>query len=340
MKKLLRITAWLLAGGLALVLAAWTAFQVSPWPAVLLIRRAFDAGAKSASDGLVKHLPTDVMARLNETYDRDSPHGKLDVFFPAAVEGTDRRLTAVVWIHGGGFVSGRKEDIGNYGRILAGRGFVVLAVDYTIAPEAQYPTPVRQVNTALAWLVRNADRLHIDPTRIVLAGDSAGSHIASQLANAIAVPAYARALGLEPGITRRQLAGVVLHCGVYGADHLNFDGPFGGFLRTALWSYFGTRDFLSDLRLEQFSIARHLTSDFPPAFISAGNGDPLLPQSRALAAALKEKGVVVDELFFPDNYAPALPHEYQFSLDSPAGVLALDRSVAFLQTLGAPEPQR
>lgn len=65
----------------------------------------------------------------------------------------------MVWIHGGGFVSGRRGDIENYLKVLAGEGFVVVNVDYTIAPTTTYPTPVRQFSRAVAYLDRNADPL-------------------------------------------------------------------------------------------------------------------------------------------------------------------------------------
>ena len=80
-------------------------------------------------------------------------------------------------------------------------------------------------------------------------------------------------------------------------------------------------------------MARHVTPAFPPAFISAGNADPLEPHSHAMAAALQKQGVRVDALFFPKDHALPLPHEYQFNLDSEAGRQAMERSVAFLQGL-------
>ena len=80
-------------------------------------------------------------------------------------------------------------------------------------------------------------------------------------------------------------------------------------------------------------MVRHVTPAFPPAFISAGNADPLEPHSHAMAAALQKQGVRVDALFFPKDHALPLPHEYQFNLDSEAGRKAMERSVAFLQGL-------
>jgi acetyl esterase/lipase len=154
------------------------------------------------------------------------------------------------------------------------------------------------VNTALAFIGQNTARLHVDSSKLFLAGDSAGSQIAAQLANIVSVLSYANEVGITPSIKRSQLRGVILHCGVYGIEKINFEEPFGAFRRTVLWSYFGTKDFLQDPRLAQFSVARHITGEFPPMFISAGNGDPRLPQSHMLAATAARLGVIMDNLFF------------------------------------------
>ena len=77
-------------------------------------------------------------------------------------------------------------------------------------------------------------------------------------------------------------------------------------------------------------MARHVTPAFPPAFISAGNADPLEPHSHAMAAALQKQGVRVDALFFPKDHALPLPHEYQFNLDQIDGQQVLQRSLRFL----------
>lgn len=318
-------------GVLVLLAAAGTiAYRVSPWPSALAIRAAFDKNANLASQALAKHVPAGVAAQLNERYDASDSDARLDVFYPTAVENGERSLTTVVWVHGGGWISGSKNQIANYAKILAGRGYTVVGVDYSIAPGGKYPVPLWQVSAALAYLERNAKRLHVDASRFVLAGDSGGAHIVAQLANALGVPAYAAALGLAPSIGRAQLRGVILYCGAYDLGKIKLDGPFGEFVHTALWSYFGEKDFPKHPLYATASVINYLTADFPPAFISVGNADPLAPQSRALAEALAARGVRVDSLFFPDDYAPALPHEYQFNLDTAAGQLALERSVKFL----------
>jgi acetyl esterase len=59
-------------------------------------------------------------------------------------------------VHGGAWISGNENQIAHYARILAARGFAVARVNYAIAPEARYPTPVRQVNAALGYLKRES----------------------------------------------------------------------------------------------------------------------------------------------------------------------------------------
>lgn len=311
------------------VLAATTyaAFQVSPWPAVWLIRYSFDAGAAQAAASVTGLVPTDVIARRGIAYAPGDADAVLDVYAPADAKGP---LPAVVWVHGGGFVSGSRRDLDGYLRILAARGFVTVAVDYTTAPEARFPTPLRQTSAALAHVRTEAARYGIDLDRIFLAGDSAGAQIAAQTALAISDPVYARQLGLDPGFPRDALRGVVLYCGPYDATSMNFEGPFGGFMRTVIWAYVGTPD-PHDPRVAALAVTPHVTAAFPPAFVSVGNADPLAPQSRAFAEALHARGAEVDTLFFPDARRPPLDHEYQLLLATEAGRLALDRSIAFLE---------
>jgi acetyl esterase len=337
-RRPLRILAWMLGTVALLAALVWLTFQLSPWPAALMIRSVFDRDGARMAQALEQYVPADVVAQRDLRYDPDDSDALLDVYYPARLKGSDAALTTVVWVHGGGWVSGSKESVGNYARILAGRGFTVVAVGYSIAPGKIYPTPVRQVNTALGYLQQHAARLHVDPERLVLAGDSAGAQIAAQLANVVSVPDYARDVGVKPTIDRSQLRGVLLYCGPYDLKEANFDGPFGGFMRTVLWSYSGRRDFAGDAAFAWSSVARYVDAEFPPAFISAGNGDPLEPQSKELASVLTRHGVQVETLFFPPGYVPALPHEYQFVLDNPAGRLALERSAAFLHRLADPEP--
>lgn len=317
---------------LAIIAAGYASFSLSPWPYVLFVRHAFDGDAARRNAALGKHLPQDVTELRDRRYGGDSD-AYLDIYFPSRADAEGVSLPTVVWIHGGAFIAGGKSDVGNYLKILAGRGYTTVAVGYALAPGANYPVPVLQANEALSYLTRNAERLHVDPDRLFLAGDSAGAQIAAQLAAIVSDPAYSRAVGIRPAVSRDRLKGVVLFCGVYDASRVDTDGDFARLVRTAMWSYFGTRDFAGDPRLAQFSVSGHVTASFPPAFVSAGNADPLGPQSVAMADAIEAQGVAVERLFFPADHDPPLAHEYQFDLDQEAGAQALERLTAFLARL-------
>ena len=86
----------------------------------------------------------------------------LDVFRPDVA---DEPLPAVFWVHGGAWISGHKSDVDPHLRILASEGYVTIGANYTVGPDAVYPTAVRQLNEALAYLDANADELGIDPQR-------------------------------------------------------------------------------------------------------------------------------------------------------------------------------
>ena len=315
---------WIAGIVIALSIVGYATLELSPWPAALVYGFFMNRGGEGLNAALERHVPPGVTALLDQQYDAGV---FLDVYHPAQAA---QALPTIVWVHGGGFFAGNNGHVANYLKILAARGYTTVAVGYSLAPASHYPTPIRQVNTALGYLVQNAERLRIDSQRFVLAGDSAGAHIAAQLANIISVPSYASAVGISPSIKRAQLSGVILHCGVYDFRLAKFKGPFGHFMRTVMWSYSGRKH---APHMPEFSVAGFVTADFPVAFISAGNADPLLRHSRALANALAERGVKVDSLFFPDDYKPALPHEYQFNLDTDGGRLALERTAKFLSTL-------
>ena len=84
--------------------------------------------------------------------------------------------TALVYLHGGGFVLGNIETHDRIMRLLArGAGVTVIGVDYALAPETRFP---RQLEQIAALIEQLPARFGLDPARIALAGDSAGAHLA------------------------------------------------------------------------------------------------------------------------------------------------------------------
>ena len=305
--------------------------EYTPGFTVWMMKQLFDRESERLNSALEKYLPEGVNSIQNEIYEnRNGLKANLDIHYPSAISKGDM-LPTIVWVHGGAWISGKKEDISNYGKILAGHNFTVVVIDYTLAPQRQYPYQVGQLNRALEYLVRNAERLYIDPNRLFLAGDSAGANISAQYANLLYNPSYANDMGIEPLIKPEQLNGLLLYCGPYDIDMIDFNNRYSRFLEVVCKAYSGKKDFMSVPEFKLISVLNYLTPEYPPIFISGGNGDPLTPHSIEMSKRLSDLGVPVSSLFFPEEYEPKLLHEYQFNLDTDAGNLALKRSVEFIR---------
>jgi acetyl esterase/lipase len=329
-----------------LVVVTLMAFIVSPWPSALIIREVFQDGAKKMAAIMAPYAPEGVESVLDvqyaegstQPYVSPSSFTQLDVFYP---EGTTTPLGTVIWTHGGAWISGNKANDRTYFEILASKGYTVVGLNYTYGPEAKYPTAVFELNQAHQFLLDNAAKFNIDPTRIVLAGDSAGAQLTSQLAAVITDPVYAQELKITPALSAQQVQGLVLNCGVYEVTTLlGQQGLLGWGDDMSLWAYTGDRDLSNSEAIKQMSTINHVTENFPASYITGGNADPLTEgNSKPFAQKLNSLGVEVTELFWPADYTPALPHEYQFRLDLEAGQQALTATLAFLdQKIGQSAP--
>lgn len=311
---------------------------VTPRPASLLVRKVFAMGGARFAKALEEHAPSAEMFVLADERYGDEDDMLLDVVRPAAAI---ERLPLVLWVHGGGWVGGSKDELTSYFKLLADQGYVVAGPRYSLAPEHRYPTPPRQMMRALHHLQVNAERYRIDPNRIAVGGDSAGAQIAAQLGALVTTPEYAETVGVAATITPAQLRGLVLACGPYDLGLARHAGSPAGrrFIKAVLWAYSGTRRYLDDPRFASWSVTDNLTPAFPPVLITVGNADPLRPHSELLAARLRALGHDPETLFFPDDHESPLGHEYQFDLDTGEGRLFLERMLAFLRRrLGTPQP--
>ncbi|MDN3445185.1 alpha/beta hydrolase [Microbacterium sp. APC 3901] len=320
------------AVGLILLVAAVVAIigALTPWPSAMLIRSVFTKGGDETAAEMEKHITAEKLTeQLDVAYADSGADTTMDVFTPASATGP---LPTVVWIHGGAWISGSKENVDPYMRILAAEGYTAIALNYTIGPEGVYPLAVRQLNDALAYIDAHADELNVDPDQIVLAGDSAGGQLASQMATLMTNPDYAEIMDVTPALEAEQVVATVLNCGVYDLAALAaLDGVVGWGLKTSMWAYAGTKTWAEGSTGSTMSTIDWVTEDFPTTYISGGNGDGLTwLQSIPMAKRLDELGVDVTTLFWPASHEPALPHEYQFHLDMPDAQTALQQTIGFL----------
>ena len=321
-----RFILWSAGALVVFIVAVLLAFTLSPWPGVAVITYAFSKGDQASEAALAKHVPAGVVSRRDLAYG-EAKDEVFDLYYP---EGASS-LPTIVWVHGGGYVAGSRGGVANYLKVLAGNGYTAIAVEYSKGRGTTYPKPLEQVNAALGFVSSHAAQLHVDPASIVLAGDSAGAHIASQVALIITDPSYANAIGIAPQLQPQQLVAMLLVSGVYDPFATDRNGVRAWFYETMMWAYSGVKSLAMDERFKLMSVPAHVTAAFPPSYISSGNADPLAPQAVVLAQTLRGLGVRTEALFFPANRDPPLPHEYQFNLDGAAGRESLERMLGFLR---------
>jgi len=315
---------------IALILGIVISFTVSVRPSSFLLRKVFENNMKKTNNILKRHLSNqDIIAAKDINYNPADKDAFLDIYYPPNENSSE--VGTIFWVHGGGWLSGSKNDFEYWARILAAEGFSVVTIDYSLAPKNHYPIPVDQTNHALGYLDRNQDNLNINMNKLILAGDSAGAQIVAQIALLTTNLEYARKMAIYPMLHNNQIKGLLLNCGPYdlklAASTENL--ALKKLVETMMWSYTGEKNFLDAPLVQYMSIPEYVDGNFPPSFITTGNADPLLSHSKSLSAALKSKGVLVDELFYSKDHTPALGHEYQFNLDLEEGREALARMIKF-----------
>ena len=107
---------------------------------------------------------------------------KCDVYQPIPEIESDETMPAVIMIHGGAWRTGSKLSMLRHARRLARKGYVVMSINYRLAPKYPWPAQIEDCRVALKWLNDNAATYKIDTQRVGVYGYSAGGHLAAMLA--------------------------------------------------------------------------------------------------------------------------------------------------------------
>jgi acetyl esterase/lipase len=212
----------------------------------------------------------------------------LDLYLPAT--GTNWPL--VVWVHGGAWMEGSKEDPPDLQFLR--HGFALASINYRLSQDAIFPAQLIDCKAAIRWLRAHAAETGIDPNHIGVWGASAGGHLAALLGTTGDVREFDQ--GENPGVS----SGVQAVCDWYGPtdfaqitnypSNLKHDAPdwpesrlIGGPLAQNIE------------QAERANPIRYITKSDPPFLIMHGDKDPIVPleQSQLLADALNKAGVRV-----------------------------------------------
>ena len=226
-------------------------------------------------------------------------------------------LPGIVYVHGGGWVLGDLDTHDRITRTLAEKtGAAVVAVDYTLSPEARFPRALEECVDVVLALKADSDKWGLDPRKLALAGDSGGA--------SLALGAFLHLRGEEKAA--EGVAALLLFYGAFGLrDSMSmrlFGGEWDGLTEEDFAWYKGL--YLADAADERSPyvdlLANDLTETMPPCYIAAAGLDPLRDDSRTLAAMLASAGGDVEAEEFPDVIHGFLHHSRM--LDAARGALA------------------
>ncbi len=215
---------------------------------------------------------------------------QLDLYKPVHLQDPAPLL---VFIHGGGWKSGKRSDYLIYLIDFARRGYVTATVSYRLLNDGTYPACAEDIRDALGWFFRNGEKYGYDPDRIALIGGSAGGHLAM-----LGGYGWGKTNWTADSINHKIKAVV----DIYGPADLTTD-----YARNhPLVKSFLARSYEEAPALyEEASPVQYLDKDDPPTLILHGTSDRLVPISQS--DDLKEK---LDSLGVPCEYyrLPLWPH--------------------------------
>lgn len=236
--------------------------------------------------------PTNVRVEANVPYLGDDRAEKADLYFPLQLP-KDKKLPAILIIHGGGFNDGdkaRPREM-NIATNLVLQNYVCMSINYKLcrkAGDVTWPQAVYDAKAAVRWLRKNAERLQIDPNRIGVIGCSAGGNLATMLA--LTQPKDGFDLP-EPngGVS----SAVTCAVDFYGAvDLMNYHD---------MKMFNKTRAEAPELYVKASPVT-YARKDAPPILLVHGTADAVVPvtQSQTLDAALTKVGAEHQFVIVPD----------------------------------------
>ena len=255
----------------------------------------------------------------NVQYGEKYPNSYLDVYL---TDQDPEHAPTYFFIHGGGNVWGDKQEgdpnggdtgaggLAWYIRQFMDAGYNVVSPNYALAPEYRYPTPILQLNDALAFLKRHGEEYGLNMQEIIIGGNSGGGQMTGALICIQLNPEYAKAVGAEAVLEADKIKAAVFSSAMINMYESYDTGDFGAdflFLQCGK-AYYGYD--LVNGKKEIPVFMDYLTEDFPPSFISDGNTGTFYEQAYELHEKMDELGIRNEINWYPADEA-ILGHDFE-----------------------------
>ena len=196
---------------------------------------------------------------------------KLDIYAP---KNKEKLIPTLIYFHGGGWISGEKEEYILNLLPFWEMGFAVVNVEYRLANVSHAPAAVEDCLCALRWVIKNSDKFGFDTNKIVLSGISAGGHLA--LITGM-IPADSGFDNQCYGEEKLKVAAIINWFGITDVKDL-IEGENKKFY--ALQWIGNTPDRIKIA--EQVSPINYIRSDLPPILTIHGDADTVVPYNHAI----------------------------------------------------------
>lgn len=219
---------------------------------------------------------------------------KLDIYLPEPAK-VAMPLPLIVWVHGGAWLEGSKEDCPAVR--FTRKGYAVASINYRLSQHEIFPAQIEDCKAAVRWLRANSDKYGLDAERFGVWGASAGGHLVALLGTAGDVKEFDKGENLN--VSSR----VQAVCDYFGPTNLLAFDPYDPSLDKDEFdaSNWPPAKLLGGPVQENKELAQRanpitfVTKDDPPFLIVHGDKDQLVPinQSQLLYKALKAADVEV-----------------------------------------------
>ncbi|BDP50172.1 lipase [Enterococcus faecium] len=313
-KKILKFIGWFFSGGDDDVADPLFYSRKCPCLLFILINHMFSNTVQITDKKTFDQAEKNVAKKTDLTYESKYKENTYDIYYPKNSKGP---VPVLFWVHGGGFVGGDKSGVKEFAtKLVSDANIAVVAMNYELAPDSEYPNQVLQVNELIKdLLAEEKDDKLLDMEQLFFGGDSAGSQIALQYAAIQTNDAYAKQMKIKQLLPKDSLKGTISYCGPVDlkltAQQHSDDRFMKFFVKTVAWSLIGTKDWKTSEQLKEASVADHVSKEFPPTYITDGNAYSFQEQGQALENRLTELKVPVQSLFYTDT-KKEITHEYQF----------------------------